>query len=187
MLLSNFGGEWLWFWTAQIQNIFITAERYVVGQHPSKEYQGCDQLTLFTCGLPKGTFWEASPDSRRLPQLLCRCTGPLTPSPLGGEGVPPASWPILTSVRACSCPWCTQTPMNLEKNGKDSRVGCKSLGLSTVPTFPAGFLPSLPASFPARGWGPLTLGCWGAEAGSSAAPPLACFPGYWGACSFSAP
>lgn len=60
-------------------------------------------------------------------------------SPLGG-GVPPC-WFILTSVRACSCPWCTQTPMNLEEDGKDSKVVWKSPGPWTVPTFPAGSFP----------------------------------------------
>ena len=71
----------------------------------------------------------------------------LTFSPHGDGGGSPPSWPILTSVRACSCPWCTQTPMNLEEDGEDRRVGCKNPGPSTVPTFPAGsFLFSQQAS-----------------------------------------
>lgn len=81
-------------------------------------------------------------------------------SPWWWWGSPP-SWPILTSVRACSCPWCTHTPMNLEEDGEDRRVGCKSPGPSIVPTFPAGsFLFSQQASQQAAGAAHLRmLGC----------------------------
>lgn len=67
---------------------------------------------------------------------------PPSPLTLSLGGVVPSLFPglslVLTSVRACSCPWCTQTPMNLKDDGEDRRVGCEGLGSTASPSFPEG-------------------------------------------------